>query len=85
MLNVLIELLVCPCSFCSIEIAAANDMAISGIKVEGISDIIDLAERKVLLIAKVNIYNTMRGEVFLCYPRREGKGLWVLFRDLPSW
>lgn len=65
MFDVLVELLVCPCSLCGVEIAAADDMAVSRIEVESIRDIVNIAEWEVLYTAKVSICSMKRGEVRL--------------------
>lgn len=49
MFNVLVELLIRPRSFCGVEVAAANDMAVSCVEVEGVRNIVEIAKREVLV------------------------------------
>lgn len=75
MFNVLVELLVCPCSLRGVEIAATNDMAVSRVKVESAGDIVNIAELEVLKTAVVSICSTKQGEVCICYPGRPDSGI----------
>ena len=48
MLDVLVQLFVCAGGFRSVDVAASNDMALCGIEVEGIRNVIDVAKWEVL-------------------------------------
>ena len=48
MFDVLVKLLIRTCSFRSIAVASANDMAIARIEVEGARHVVEVAKREVL-------------------------------------
>lgn len=52
MLDILVELLVCPCSLCCVEVATADDVAVSRIEVESVRNIVNIAEWEVLETVK---------------------------------
>lgn len=54
-LDVLVELLVAACGFCCVQVAAANDVAVSGGKVERISDGFELVQRNELSSSQRNV------------------------------
>lgn len=62
MFNVLVKLLVCPRSLCSVEVAASNDVTVGCVKVEGVCNILEIAKGEVLQAEKVSTNDMKPGD-----------------------